>query len=89
MTYKDLEDLGFEKREVTAEESGDNAYYYYIHSIGDFCLISSDSDQTVFWVEIFNTFPPIRYYCNKDVKQLIKIIKKGVNTEFNNCKCKS
>ena len=78
MKYKDLEDLGFEKQEVTAGESGDKSYSYYIHSIGDFCLISSDSDQTVCWVEIFNTSPPIRYHSKKDIKQLIKIIKKGI-----------
>ena len=78
MKYKDLKKLGFEKQEVTIEESGDKAYSYYICNIGDFCLISSDSDQTVCWVEIFNTSPPVRYHRKKDIKQLIKIIKKGL-----------
>jgi hypothetical protein len=33
MTEKEIQLLGFEKQEVTAEESGGNPYHYYTYTI--------------------------------------------------------
>ena len=46
ITEKNLIYLGFEKQEVTIEESGDYPYYYYTLEIGldyePFCLITNE-----------------------------------------------
>ena len=48
MTQADLKELGFKKQKVSAEESGDKAYYYYVYEFrkGNWALdlISTDSD---------------------------------------------
>jgi hypothetical protein len=77
MKFKDLEKLGFVKQYVSEIESGDKENIYYTYDfIGDFCLISSDSDDEVCFVDIFNT--DIRFYETSDVKKLINIINKGI-----------
>jgi hypothetical protein len=82
MNFKDLEKLGFVKQYVDAVESGDKEYIYYTYDFckekEEFCLISSDSDEKVCFVEIFNTQKPIRFYKTKHVKKLIKAINKGL-----------
>jgi hypothetical protein len=82
MNFKDLEKLGFVKQYVDAVESGDKEYIYYTYDFckekEEFCLISSDSDEKVCFVDIFNTQLPIRFYKASDVKQLINVIKKGI-----------
>jgi hypothetical protein len=48
MTEADLKELGFKKRKVSAEESGDKPFYYYCYDFkkgnGMLSLISTDSD---------------------------------------------
>jgi len=82
MKFKDLLKLGFNKQYVSAEESGDKEFIYYIYEFrendGGFCLISSDSDEDKCFVEIFNTDKPVRFYKTKHVKKLIKAIEKGL-----------
>jgi hypothetical protein len=82
MNFKDLEELGFVKQYVSAGESGDKEYIYYTYDFclerEEFCLISSDSDEDVCFVDIFNTQLPIRFYKTKHVKKLIKAINKGL-----------
>ena len=77
MNFKDLEKLGFKKEYVSASESGDKEYIYYIYDFckepEEFCLISNDSDENKCFVEIFNTQKPIRFYKKKHVKKLISL----------------
>jgi len=56
MKEKDLEKLGFNKEIVTAEESGDNEFYYFTYEFPNkFCLISTSNDVgEEFVVELFN-----------------------------------
>jgi hypothetical protein len=55
ITEQHLIDLGFERIDVSKEESGDNYdYYYYDFELGQLSLISCDSDENEWYVEIFN-----------------------------------
>jgi len=62
MTEKDIIDEGFERIDISAEESGGNAYHYYTY---DFCsgfsLITPASDEIEdeWYVEVFEA-PDIR-----------------------------
>lgn len=46
MTESNIKKLGFERIDVTAEESGDVAFYYYGYKIGHIDLISNSNDNT-------------------------------------------
>ena len=78
MKETDLIKLGFEKEVVTAEESGDNEFYYYTYEFSNgFCLISTSNDSgEEFDVEIFNetdfTFSDV-----EEVKLLINLLKRN------------
>ena len=56
MTEKQLKALGFEKIKVSAEQSGDVAFYYYTLDICDISLISNDNlmSQNKWAVYLFN-----------------------------------
>jgi hypothetical protein len=58
MKEQDLIDLGFERYNVSAEESGDKPYFYFTYNITDeLCLISTDSDEAErngWYVELFD-----------------------------------
>ena len=46
MKEQDLIDLGFNRYDVSAEESGYKPFYYYTYNITDeLCLISSDNRE--------------------------------------------
>ena len=81
MTEKELQMLGFNKVEVTAEESGENPYHYYIYEFTKGLeFISTDSDSVVddgWWIEFFNTEIPVRFYDMMEVKKLISIFEKA------------
>jgi hypothetical protein len=84
MKEQDLIDLGFERTDVSAEESGDKPFYYFCLDFGlsrGISLISSDDEQAKedgWYVEIFED-DSIRFNEYEDVKDLIRIIKKGIN----------
>lgn len=88
MKEKDLIKLGFERTDVSPEESGEeHPFYYYTWNPNDsprsFCLISDSNDEVKdikdWKVHVFEH--DITFTDKKDVKQLIKIIKKGSNYE--------
>lgn len=56
ITEQHLIDLGFERVDVSKEESGmDTDFHYYELEIAELCLISNDSDSKDRWyVEIFD-----------------------------------
>jgi hypothetical protein len=84
MKEGDLVSLGFERTDVTAEESGDKPFYYFCLDFGlsrGISLISCDDEQAKedgWYVEIFED-SSIRFNEYEDVKDLIRIIKKGIN----------
>ena len=59
MTEEIFEKLGFERINVSTEESGcDNDFYYYTLDIGDICLITNSSDEADkegWWCSIFDS----------------------------------
>lgn len=57
MTEQNLIEAGFERVDVSAEESGGDPYYYFNLDIGDLSLITPDSDTITdgeWYVELFN-----------------------------------
>ena len=80
MKEQDLIDLGFERYDVSAEESGDFPYYYYTYDITDeLCLISTDDGEAKkdgWSVEMFD-YDGIKFTNLEDLKTLINIIEKN------------
>jgi hypothetical protein len=81
MKEQDLIDLGFKRTDVTAEESGDEAFYYYDIDFGDkrgISLISPADNEVInnkWFVEVFED-PSIRIENKKDLEDFIGIINK-------------
>jgi len=84
MKEQDLLDLGFERNDVSAEESGDNPFYYYTYDItNEFCLISSDDGEAKkdgWSVEMFD-YSDIKITDAEDLKALIDIINRNTVNE--------
>jgi len=84
MKEEQLISLGFEKTDVTAEESGDKPFYYFCLDFGlnrGISLISCDDGQAKedgWYVEVFED-NSIRIDNTKDLKQLIDIIKRNTH----------
>jgi hypothetical protein len=84
MKEQDLIDLGFKRTDVSAEESGDKAFYYYDIDFGDqrgISLISPANNEVIdnkWFVEVFED-NSIRIDNTKDLKQLIEIIKRNTH----------
>jgi hypothetical protein len=76
MTEQDLKDLGFEKVNVSEEQSGDNAFYYYVYDIGYLSLISDTSDNIKKnkWAIQFLDYDDININKREDLASLIKIL---------------
>ena len=80
MKEQDLIDLGFERYDVSAEESGDFPYYYYTYDITDeLCLISSDDGEAKKdgWSIQFFDHDHICFGNPEDLKTLIDVIEKN------------
>jgi len=45
MKEQDLIDLKFNRTDVTIEESGAEAYYYYTYNIGSMCLMTNANNE--------------------------------------------
>ena len=80
-----LIELGFERHDVSAEESGDYAFYYYTMDFGDLCLISNSDDEAITdlgWaVEIFDN-RALRFTNEEDLKNLVDIFKRNIKTSI-------
>jgi hypothetical protein len=80
MKEQDLIDLGFERYDVSAEDSGDVPFYYYTYDITDeLCLISSDDGEAKkdgWSVEMFD-YDGIKFSNTEDLKTLIDVIEKN------------
>jgi hypothetical protein len=81
MTEQTFIDLGFERNNETAENSGtDFDWYYYTLDIGDLCLISNASDEAEeegWWVEVFDSYS-VRIKGSGDLEELIKILRNNL-----------
>lgn len=84
MTQEELVSLGFERVDVSKEESGDEAFYYYTLDFGlsrAISLISCDDKEAKsnngWYVEVFED-ESIRYDKYQDVSEFIRIINKGI-----------
>ena len=85
MKEQDLVDLGFKKQnastdEILLSEFGDDFYYYTYDFARGFLLITQSSDEVVdnkWVVEIFETYPLVRFTSKEPVKELIKIVNKA------------
>ena len=77
--------LGFQRNDVSAEESGDYAFYYYTMDFGDLCLISNSDDEAITdlsWaVEIFDN-RALRFTNEEDLKNLVDIFKRNIKTSI-------
>jgi len=76
MKEQDLIDLGFKRTDVTAEESGDEAFYYYTYDIGNgvISLITQSNDEVKdndWHVEVFDD-TSIRFETIEDITSLYK-----------------
>tara|TARA_B110000503_G_C6986074_1_gene345314 strand:- start:287 stop:535 length:249 start_codon:yes stop_codon:yes gene_type:complete len=80
MKEQDLIDLGFERYDASAEESGDFPFYYYTYDITDeLCLISGDDGKAKkegWSVEMFD-YDGIKFTSIEDLKTLINVIEKN------------
>ena len=80
MKEQDLINLGFERYDVSAEESGHVPFYYYTYDITDeLCLISSDDGEAKkdgWSVEMFD-YDGIKFTSIEDLKTLINVIEKN------------
>jgi hypothetical protein len=80
MKEQDLVDLGFERFDISAEESGDEAFYYYTYDFTkSFSMISSDNyeaEEEGWFVEIFD-YSGIRFFQKEDLKVLIDLVNKN------------
>ena len=82
MKEKELIALGFNRKDVTAEESGEeNDWYYYELDFANshLCLISPSNDKVEndeWYVEMFDD-NTIRFTDSSDVMELIDLIKRN------------
>lgn len=78
MTEKEVQLLGFEKEEYS-DYNGDWHYYSYEITNG-MSFISSSSDESEkegqWFVDVFNTQDPIRFYKFEEVQNLLNILEK-------------
>jgi hypothetical protein len=83
MTEQDIIKLGFERNDVTAEQSGyENDWYYYTYDfVSGLSLITTDNEEankTGWCVEFFDTNDKIRFTDVKNVEALINLINKNL-----------
>jgi len=80
MKEQDLIDLGFERIDISAKQSGDEAYHYYVYAFTeDFYLISCANDEAAsrgWFVQMFD-YDNIDFFDKDDVKALIQIINRN------------
>ena len=83
MKEQDLIDLGFKRTDVSAEESGYEAFYYYDIDFGDergISFISPANNEVIdnkWFVEVFED-TSIRIDTIEDLKELINILNRVI-----------
>jgi hypothetical protein len=78
MTEEIFKELGFERVDVSIEESGhDKDFYYYTMDIGDICLISNADDEAEnkgWECAIFDSLT-LKLKGSGDLEDLVRILK--------------
>lgn len=78
MTEQIFIDLGFERNDVTKEQSGDDHdFHYYTLDIGDICIITNANDeaeQNGWEAYIFDSLT-MRIKGSGDLEDLVRILK--------------
>jgi len=82
MKEQDIVNLGFKRVDVTAEESGDGAFYYYTYDLGNgtLSLISNANNEIIdgrWSIEIFED-ETIQFWGVSDLIKFIDVIKKNI-----------
>ena len=89
MTEKELIKLEFKRNDVTAEESGDNAYHYYTYDLSksnyQIALITDSNDNIINdnWNVTFFETSDILFNDYNDVKELIEIFNRSIKKNKN------
>ena len=82
MTEEIFKELGFERNDVSMQESGhDNDFYYYTLDIGDICIITNANDeaeQNGWEAYIFDSLT-MRIKGEGDLRDLVKILELNTN----------
>jgi len=76
MTEREIIELGFIR-----EHDEDDAYYYALDVVDGITFITTTNDEIkddVWYVEIFNTDPIIRFYDFQEVQGLINTLKNRI-----------
>ena len=77
MTEQTFIDLGFQRNEVTPEESGyEYTFYYYTVDIGDICIMSNADDEAAKngWEAIIFDSRTLSIKGEGDLKDLVRIL---------------
>jgi hypothetical protein len=79
LTEKILLEIGFEKINVSREESGDEPYHYFVYEFStdifnDLSLISNEGKEGFYTVELFNSNGYGYCETKEEVEILIKIL---------------
>lgn len=82
MKEQDLIDLGFERVDVSEQESGDKPFHYYTYDIGNgtISLITQSNDEVEnenWHVEVFED-SSIRFETLEDVTKFIQVTEKNI-----------
>ena len=84
MKEQDIIDLGFEKYEVTSEESGGESFYYYTYKFGegdyDLSLITIGNTEVIddeWYVDIFE-YGEIKFTKREDLEMFISLISRNM-----------
>lgn len=78
MTELSIKKLGFERVNVTEEETGIGSFYYYAYKIGHIDLISNSNDNTQdgkWIIEILEG--DIQFHDINELKTVIKILERN------------
>ena len=79
MTEEEIISLGFEKQ---IEESGKPFYYYTLDVVDGLSFITQADDEVKngeWIVEIFNTYPAIKFKDAEELSNLIEILNENIN----------
>lgn len=80
ITSEKLLSIGFERVDVSAEESGDNQYHYYVYPNNDDTLLITNADDECiddsYTIEYFKMMKIGKITKFSDLKKLIKLIKR-------------
>ena len=82
MTEEIFKELGFQRNEVTPEESGyEYTFYYHTTDIGDVCIMSNSDDEAAKhgWEAMIFDSRTLSIKGEGDLEDLVRIIRNNTN----------